>query len=105
MLSTTSKLCFRLEGGILTIRIDNPPINSISEPLQRELLSAVTQVQSDDGVDAIVITGASGFFASDIDIRDVGHERTFPHLPDVCNAIEASRWAPVWKLRWRPICE
>lgn len=91
MLNTTSKLSFRLEGGILTITIDSPPVNSICDSLQRDLFSAIGQAESDDSVKAVVITGTGGFFASDIDIRDLGREQAFPHLSEVCDAIEASR--------------
>jgi 3-hydroxyacyl-CoA dehydrogenase len=91
MPNTPSNLCFRLERGILTIRIDSPPTNAISECVHHALFSAITQAQSDDSVNAVVIAGANDFFASDIDLHDVGGEQAFPQLSDVCNAIEASR--------------
>jgi 3-hydroxyacyl-CoA dehydrogenase len=90
MLNTSSKPCFRLEGGVLTIGIDYPPINSVCASLQRDLFSAIARAQSDDSVKAVVIAGTGGFFASDIDIRDLGCDQEFPRLPDVCDAIEAS---------------
>jgi enoyl-CoA hydratase/carnithine racemase len=46
------------EEGFAVITLDRPPANAISEPLIRELNAALNDVHGDEGVRAVVITGA-----------------------------------------------
>jgi 3-hydroxyacyl-CoA dehydrogenase len=91
MMHTISLLNCQLESGVLIARLDHPPVNAVCEAICHALFSVIAQAQSDDRVKAVVITGASGFFASDVDVGELGLEQTHPLLPDVCDAIEASR--------------
>jgi enoyl-CoA hydratase/carnithine racemase len=46
------------EDGVAVITLNRPPANAISEPLIRELNAALNEVQADEAVRAVVITGA-----------------------------------------------
>jgi enoyl-CoA hydratase/carnithine racemase len=46
------------EDSVAVITLNRPPANAISEPLMRELNEALTAVEHDGGVRAVIITGA-----------------------------------------------
>ena len=46
------------EDGIFVITLNRPPANAISETLVRELNAAFAGVEQDDGVRAVIVTGA-----------------------------------------------
>src|SRR5262245_32658353 len=46
------------EEGFAVITLNRPPANAISAALMRELDAALTDLEADDGVRAIIITGA-----------------------------------------------
>jgi enoyl-CoA hydratase/carnithine racemase len=46
------------EDGFAVVTLDRPPANAISEPLIRELNAALNELQGDDAVRAVVLTGA-----------------------------------------------
>ena len=46
------------EESFVVVTLNRPPANAISEPLMRELNDALSSVESDDGVRAVIITGA-----------------------------------------------
>ena len=51
-------LLFTREESFAIITLNRPPANAISEPLMRELNAALTSVESDDTVRAVIITGS-----------------------------------------------
>ena len=51
-------LLFAREESFAIITLNRPPANAISEPLMRELNAALTSVENDDSVRAVIITGA-----------------------------------------------
>ena len=51
-------LLFAREESFAVITLNRPPANAISEPLMRELNAALTSVESDDTVRAVIITGS-----------------------------------------------
>jgi enoyl-CoA hydratase/carnithine racemase len=46
------------EESFAVITLNRPPANAISEPLMRELNAALSELQGDDAVRAVIITGA-----------------------------------------------
>ncbi|HXH84836.1 MAG TPA: enoyl-CoA hydratase-related protein [Candidatus Tectomicrobia bacterium] len=46
------------EESFVTITLDRPPANAISEPLIRELNAAFASLEGDDSVRAVIVTGA-----------------------------------------------
>src|ERR671930_1186794 len=67
------------DGAAATIELDRPEaLNAWNRALGDELLDAVRAVAEDDGVRAVVITGAGRAFSSGADLRDLSgrQERT-----------------------------
>ena len=46
------------DGAVAVITLNRPPANAISESLIRELDAALTEIEADAAVRAVVITGA-----------------------------------------------
>ncbi len=57
-----SKLTTRLTDGVFTITLDDPPANTYSYEMMRELDAAILTARMDAGVHVIVITGAGEKF-------------------------------------------
>jgi 2-(1,2-epoxy-1,2-dihydrophenyl)acetyl-CoA isomerase len=68
----------RRDGAAATIELNRPEaLNAWNGPLGEELLAAIRAVAEDDGVRAVVLTGAGRAFSSGADLRDVSsRERT-----------------------------
>lgn len=56
------------EGRLLTLTLDNPPMNVISLELHRELARIFYDVQLDEETDVVVLTGAGSVFSAGGDI-------------------------------------
>lgn len=74
-MNASSKICIQRNGRYAVVTLDNPPMNVVSAPLTRELYAALRELERDEEVRAIVLTGAGerAFCAgSDItEIRDL----------------------------------
>ena len=58
------------EGGILTLEINSPPVNSYTHEMLRELDDCIVQARFDDTTHVIVLTGAGEkFFSAGADIN------------------------------------
>jgi hypothetical protein len=68
------------EGAAATIELNRPEtLNAWNAQLGHDLLAAVTAVAEDDGVRAVVITGAGRAFSAGADLRDLsGREDRTP---------------------------
>jgi 3-hydroxyacyl-CoA dehydrogenase len=84
---------YRLEGEIAVLSIANPPMNAFSLPVREGLMQCLTRAAADDGVVAIVLSGAGGIFSSGADINEIasGAALTAPTLRDLQGQMEASR--------------
>ncbi len=79
----------RLDGDVLVVVLDNPPVNAVSHSMREGLLAALTTAGRDDVV-AIVVTGAGTAFVGGADIREFDAPITTPTLPEVTAALESS---------------
>ncbi|MEM6729121.1 MAG: 3-hydroxyacyl-CoA dehydrogenase NAD-binding domain-containing protein, partial [Pseudomonadota bacterium] len=86
---------YQAREGVAVLRISNPPVNALSQPVRAALLAALARANADDAVTAILLTGAGATFPAGADIREFDSPSEAPHLPEVCNAIEASPKAVV----------
>ena len=57
--------------GVAVFRMDNPPVNQLSEHFVRELAEAVAEAFRDGAVKAIVLTGAGRNFIAGADITQI----------------------------------
>src|SRR5699024_4121398 len=58
------------EGKIAVLEIDIPPANTLSSASIKELRAAVKELESNDEVHGVVITGAGRFFVAGADIKE-----------------------------------
>ncbi len=75
-------------GGVLVVKIDNPPVNALSVGVRRGLSSAIAVADSDATIAAVLILGSGRNFIAGADIREFGQPPQSPILPEVCNQIE-----------------
>ncbi|SSC68621.1 3-hydroxyacyl-CoA dehydrogenase NAD-binding domain-containing protein [Ciceribacter selenitireducens] len=76
------------EGNIAVVTIDNPPVNALSQAVRQGLLDAVTALDGDPDVSAVVLACAGRTFIAGADVSEFDKPPQPPHLPDVVSAIE-----------------
>nr|MDH4448384.1 enoyl-CoA hydratase/isomerase family protein [Acidovorax sp.] len=77
-----------LQGDVLVVTIDNPPVNALGAAVRQGLLAAMQQAHADAAVAAVLLVGAGKAFIAGADIREFGKPPVAPILPEVCRAIE-----------------
>jgi len=79
-------------GAIGLITINNPPANALSFAVVKGALEALNACLDDDGIKAVVLTGAGRMFVAGADIREFSIPRPddVPELNTVIDACEAS---------------
>ncbi|WP_304307740.1 3-hydroxyacyl-CoA dehydrogenase NAD-binding domain-containing protein [Pseudacidovorax intermedius] len=88
-----------MQGEILQITVDNPPVNALSAAVRRGLLAAIEAADAEPRVKAVLIVGQGANFIAGADIREFGQTPQPPSLPEVCNRIEACSKPVVAALR------
>jgi enoyl-CoA hydratase len=68
MYSQYRHIRFDRRGRILTVTMDNPPLNTVSRALHDELSTVFADVARDDEADVVVLTGAGGAFSAGVDL-------------------------------------
>jgi len=76
------------EGNIAVVTIDNPPVNALSQAVRQGLVDAVSELDGDPEVSAVVLTCAGRTFIAGADVSEFDKPPQPPHLPDVVSAIE-----------------
>jgi 2-(1,2-epoxy-1,2-dihydrophenyl)acetyl-CoA isomerase len=85
------------DGTAATIELNRPDtLNAWNAQLGHDLLAVVTAVAKDEGVRAVVITGAGRAFSAGADLRDLSgrEERTPEGVPDVRRVL-TERYHPI----------
>jgi 3-hydroxyacyl-CoA dehydrogenase len=77
-----------VNGRILALTLDNPPVNAISASIREGLMQALDLAECNTDIDAIIVHGAGKFFAAGADIKEFDAPLTEPNLPQVTNRIE-----------------
>ena len=70
------------------ISIKNPPVNALSHSVRFGIMEKINQAESNEKIQAIIITGDEKTFSAGADIKEFNKPRLKPSLPIVCNAIE-----------------
>ncbi len=86
-----SEVVYERKGSLGIIRINNPPVNALSQRVRRGILKGLEQALADVEVSAIGICCEGKTFIAGADIREFGKPPEAPFLPEVTAAIEASR--------------
>jgi 2-(1,2-epoxy-1,2-dihydrophenyl)acetyl-CoA isomerase len=86
----------RLADGAATVELNRPQaLNAWNAQLGADLLAAVRGVAADDGVRAVVVTGAGRAFSSGADLKDTsGGHTTADGRPDVYRTL-TERYHPI----------
>ncbi|MGJ7039532.1 3-hydroxyacyl-CoA dehydrogenase [Shinella sp. BE166] len=79
----------RLEGGVLVVAIDNPPVNALSAHVRSGLLAALDHAAGTTDITGMVISGTGRTFIGGADIKEFGQPMVEPTLPQVVERIEA----------------
>jgi 2-(1,2-epoxy-1,2-dihydrophenyl)acetyl-CoA isomerase len=82
-------------GGVATVELNRPEaLNAWNAQFGEDLLAALRQADDDDGVRAVVITGAGRAFSSGADLKDVSDELTPEGRPNVYKVL-TERYHPI----------
>lgn len=79
------------EGTVAVVTIDNPPVNALSLAVRRELADAVSELDTDPDISAVVLVCAGRTFVAGADVTEFDKPPQPPHLPDLVGSIEAAR--------------
>jgi 3-hydroxyacyl-CoA dehydrogenase len=85
----TSPVSYELVDDIGVITVTNPPVNALSHAVRQGLQDAVHAAQHDASKVLLIVCSGRTFIAG-ADITEFGKPPREPHLPDLCNTIEAS---------------
>ena len=90
--TTSDVIDFDKRGTVGLITINNPPANALSFAVVKGALEALDACIGDDGIEAVVLTGAGRMFVAGADIREFSIPRPddVPELNAVIDACEAS---------------
>ncbi len=83
-MTTPPLVSTRREGDVLVVTIDHPPVNALSQPVRAGLTAAVTLLEIDASLKAMVIESVGKVFMGGADIREFGGPRLEPGLNAVC---------------------
>ncbi len=84
-----SIVSYQLDKNIGVIRVDNPPVNALSQAVRKGLNDAVIAAQS-DASEAVIIICEGRTFIAGADIKEFGQPPLAPTLPEVIQTIEDS---------------
>ena len=63
---------YEVRGAVAVITLNNPPVNGLGLSTRQAIAAGIDQAVADEGVRAIVITGAGKAFSGGADIREFG---------------------------------
>jgi enoyl-CoA hydratase/carnithine racemase len=67
------QICYEVDGGIATITLNRPQrLNAYTPRMRQELLATFEQCDADDGVRAVIVTGAGRAFCAGADMAGDG---------------------------------
>jgi 3-hydroxyacyl-CoA dehydrogenase len=89
----SSLVSVHVDARVAVIRIDNPPVNALSQPVVDGLSDAIASAGGDDGVDAVVVLAAGRTFVAGADINGLqllvwGGDSGAPEMHAVLQRIE-----------------
>lgn len=86
----SDKIAYTRHDDIAVLSIQNPPVNALSHAVRQGLWDAMDRAEADEGIRAVLIVGEGRAFIAGADITEFAKPPMEPHLPVLCNRIEAS---------------
>lgn len=80
---------YELHGDIAILAANNPPVNALGHAVRKGLADGMARAEA-EGARAVLIYGTGRTYFAGADIREFGKPPKEPHLPELCNRIEAS---------------
>ncbi|MEM5502722.1 3-hydroxyacyl-CoA dehydrogenase NAD-binding domain-containing protein [Ahrensia kielensis] len=80
-----------IDGTIAIVRIDNPPVNALSQSVRAGIVSAIQETDANTNVRAVILICSGSTFMAGADIKEFGKPAVPPLLPDVVAALEAAQ--------------
>ncbi len=77
-------------GDIAVVRLNNPPVNALSQAMRQGLLDAATTLDAEPATRAVVLIAEGRTFIAGADVSEFNASPQEPHLPDVIARIEAA---------------
>lgn len=74
--------------SVAVLRMSNPPLNAVSAGLRRRMIRDLAAAAQAPEVDAVVLLGEPGVFASSLPIREIEAGVEAPSLAELCRTIE-----------------
>jgi 3-hydroxyacyl-CoA dehydrogenase len=65
-----SEVIEQIHSEVLTLQINNPPVNAMNQRVRSALLDALTRASQDSAIEAVVIVGSGKTFVAGADIRE-----------------------------------
>lgn len=81
---------FSVNGPVAILRIQNPPVNALSQAVRQGLSDGMDRAEADPDIKAVVIVGDGRAFIAGADITEFGKPPMEPFLGDLCARIEGS---------------
>lgn len=78
------------DGDIAVVTVDNPPVNALGQALRQGLWDAVSTLDANPLVRAVVLICAGRTFIAGADVTEFGKPPVPPHLPDLVDRIEGA---------------
>ena len=91
------QLSFSRRGLVLTVTMNNPPVNSVGHRLHAELARVFRDIQRDDQCNVVILTGAGRYFSGGGDLQQMLANlddaavlvREMGDAPDILNSLLA----------------
>ncbi|MFK7867881.1 MAG: 3-hydroxyacyl-CoA dehydrogenase NAD-binding domain-containing protein [Roseobacter sp.] len=87
----TQPVLFEVCGPIAVLRINNAPVNALSQAVRQGIHDALCKAEDMPQVQALLLIGEGRTFVAGADIKEFGKPLLEPSLPALCNRLEASR--------------
>ncbi|MEH6523063.1 3-hydroxyacyl-CoA dehydrogenase NAD-binding domain-containing protein [Sulfitobacter sp.] len=86
----TDPVSYSIHGPVAVLRINNPPVNALSQAVRQGLADGMDRAEADTEIKAILVVGEGRAFIAGADITEFGKPPMEPNLPDLCTRIENS---------------
>ena len=72
------------------VEIDNPPVNTLGQEVRQGLQDAIDELESQEGVERVILTGTGNIFSAGADIKEFDADPGEPYMHDIVTQIERS---------------